>query len=82
MLYQNYIVEIKRYHNGEFEHNVNWAWDENEKVARLKAEAKYHEILSSAAISNTAEHSAILFTSQGFPLMFQNYTHEQEETNE
>ena len=48
MLFQNYIAEIKRYHNGEFEHNVFWAWDEDEDKARLKAESKYHEILAVA----------------------------------
>lgn len=82
MLFQNYIAEIKRYHNGEFEHNVFWAWDEDEDKARLKAESKYHEILAVAAVSDTAEHSAILFTSKGLPLMYQNYTHKQEESNE
>ena len=77
MLYQNYIVEIKKLRNGEFEHNVFWAWDENEEKARLKAESKYHEVLSVAAVSDTSEHSAILFTSKGYPLMHQSYRHEE-----
>lgn len=68
MLSQNYVVEIKKFHNGEFEHNVSWFWDENATIAEQKALAKFHEILSRAAISDTAEHAAIVFTSEGFPL--------------
>lgn len=68
MLSQNYVVEIKKFHSGEYEHNVSWFWDENATIAEQKALAKFHEILSRAAISDTAEHAAIVFTSEGFPL--------------
>lgn len=78
-MYQNYIIEIKKNQNGEFEHNVNWVWDENEDMAMLKAESKYHEILSIAATSNMSEHSAILFTSNGYPMMHHSYKHNAEE---
>lgn len=73
---QLYVVEIKKNANGEFEHNVNWVWDADADKARLKGESKYYEVLSAAAVSNVAEHSAILFTSEGFPLMHQCYKHE------
>ena len=73
---QLYVVEIKKNANGEFEHNVNWVWDEDPDKARLKGESKYFEILSQAAVSTLAEHAAILFTSEGFPLMHQCYKHE------
>lgn len=73
---QLYIVEVKKNANQEFEHNVFWVYDEDPDKARLKGESKYYEVLSAAAISDVAEHSAILFTSEGFPLMHQCYKHE------
>lgn len=73
---QYYIVEIKQLQNGEYEHTVHYAWDEDADKARLKAESKYHEVLASAAVSETAEHSAILISSEGFPVMHQCYKHE------
>lgn len=76
MLFQNYVVEIKKLHNGEFEHYVYWLWDENADVAMQKAEAKFHEVLAAAAVSDTAAHAAILFTSEGFPARHECYHHE------
>ena len=76
MMYQNYVVEIKKTHGGEFEHNVFWLYDEDPDKAMLKAESKFHEILSAAAVSTMAEHSAILFTSEGFPKANKCYKHE------
>lgn len=75
-MYQNYVVEIKQFHNGEFEHNVFWLYDEDADKAMLKAEAKFHEILAVAAVSDTASHAAILFTSEGFPMRHECYKHE------
>lgn len=72
---QLYIIEVKKNANQEFEHNVFWVYDEDPDKARLKGESKYYEVLSAAAISDVAEHSAILFTSEGFPLMHQCYKH-------
>lgn len=74
-MYQNYVVEIRGNTSGEFEHEVYWLYDEDKTQAMLKAEAKYHEVLSRAAVSNMAEHSAILFTSEGFPEKHQCYKH-------
>ena len=76
-MYQNYVVEIKQNFNGEFEHQVYWLWDEDRTIAMRKAEAKYHSVLAEACLSNTAKHSAILFTSDGFPVMNQCYEHEE-----
>lgn len=73
---QLYIIEIKKSASDEFEHNVNWVWDEDPNKARLKGESKYHEILAAAAVSDMKEHSAILFTSEGFPLMHNCYKHD------
>ena len=75
-MFQNYIIEIKKFHNGDFEHNVNWVWDETADKAMLKAEAKFHEVLAAAALSETASHAAILFTSEGFPVKHECYKHE------
>lgn len=72
---QFYIVEIQQYANGEFGHLVHYAYDENPQKAQLKAESKYYEVLAAAAVSNTASHSAILFSTEGFPLMHQCYKH-------
>jgi len=72
---QLYIVEIQKNANGEMAHNVFWAYDEDPDKARLKGESKYHEVLAAAAVSEVAEHAAILFTSEGFPLMHQCYKH-------
>ena len=74
-MYQNYVVEIKKQHNGEFEHNVFWLYDETEDTAMLKAKSKWHEIMSEAALSDTAEHAAVLFTSEGFLIMSECYKH-------
>lgn len=78
-MYQNYVVEIKKSLNGEFEHNVFWLYDEDADKAMLKAESKFHEILASAALSETASHAAILFTSEGFPMKHECYIHVEEE---
>lgn len=73
---QFYIVEIQTYANGEYGHLVHFAFDEDPDKARLKAESKYHEVLAAAAISNTKAHAAILFSTEGFPLLHQCYKHE------
>ncbi len=73
---QFYIIEIQQYTNGEFGHIVHFAFDENATRARLKAEAKYHEVLASAAVSELPQHSATLLTSDGRAVMNQCYRHE------
>lgn len=75
-MYQFYVVEIQNNINGEFAHLITWHWDDDPTKAQLKAESKFHEVLAAAAVSNTLEHSAILFSEEGFPLMHQCYKHE------
>lgn len=72
---QFYIIEIQKFQNGEYGHLVHYAYDEDPNMARLKGESKYHEVLSAAAISNLAEHSAIMISTEGFPIMHQCYKH-------
>lgn len=68
MVTQFYIVEVQQNLQGEYAHLVHWAWDEDPDLAQRKAESKYYEILTAAALSNTMSHSAILFSAEGFPL--------------
>lgn len=79
---QFYIIEIQQYTNGEFGHIVHFAFDENPTKARLKAEAKYHEVLAAAAVSELPQHSATLLTSDGRAVMNQCYKHVVEPTPE
>ena len=72
---QFYIVEIQQYANGDFGHIVHFAYDADPDTARLKGEAKYYEVLSAAAISNLPSHAAIMFSTEGFPLLHQCYKH-------
>ena len=73
---QFYTAEITKNANGEYAHDIKWHWDEDATKAQLKGEAKYHEIMSRAAVSNFAEHGAILFSSEGFPIMNHCYKHD------
>ncbi len=77
-MYQLYIVEIKKSAQGEFEHDVFWVYDADATKAQQKGESKYHEVMSRAAISDYTEHSAILFSSDGFPLMHGCYNHDEQ----
>lgn len=67
-----YVVEIRKYSSGEYEHEVHFVYDEDAHIAQLKGESKYHEVMSAAAASvaagTTVEHSAILFSTEAFPL--------------
>lgn len=72
---QFYIIEIREITSGEFEHNIYYAWDEDPVKAQLKAESKYHELLSAAAVSENVRHSAIIIDSKCFPKMNYSYEH-------
>ena len=76
MVYQYYVVEIQQYNDGTYGHIVHYAFDEDADKARLKGEAKFHEVLAAAAVSELQTHSAIMFTTEGFPVMHQCYKHE------
>lgn len=76
MVYQFYIMEIQQYQDGSYGDIKHFAYDEDPDKARLKAESKYYEVLSAAAISNLPSHAAIMFSSEGFPIMNQCYMHD------
>lgn len=75
-MYQYYIIEIQKSHAGEYAHLIHWAYDADQDIARQKAESKYHEVLTAAAISDTALHSATLISDEGVPLRNECYRHE------
>ena len=77
-MYQYYTAEITKDANGEFAHDIKWHWDEDPEKARLKGESKFHEICSRAAVSEYAEHAAILFASTGNRIMDKCYYHSTE----
>lgn len=72
---QFYIMEIQKYQDGSYGDIKHFAYDEDPDKARLKGESKYYEVLSAAAVSNLPEHAAIMFSSEGFPIMHQCYKH-------
>ena len=76
---QFYILEIKQLPDGEFEHQIYYAWDEDPVQARLKAESRYHDILSAAAVSNNLTHGAVIIDSRCFPQLNYCYEHRQPE---
>ena len=82
MVTQFYIVEVQQYANGDYGHLVHYAWDEDPDLAQRKAESKYYDVLSAAAVSDTKKHSAILFSTEGFPLLHKCYAHDVEPTPE
>jgi len=75
-MYQYYVLEIQKHENGEFGHIVHWAYDASADRARMKAEAKYHEVLAAAAVSELPGHAASLIASDGACLMHQCYRHD------
>ena len=72
---QFYVVEIQQYPSGEYGHIVHFAYDADADRARLKGEAKYHEVLAAAAVSELPSHAAIMFSAEGHPIMHQCYRH-------
>lgn len=74
-MFQYYTAEITKSQSGDFEHHIQWHYDEDKEKAQLKGEAKFHEILSRAAVSDYAEHAAILFASTGNRIMDKCYFH-------
>lgn len=74
-MYQNYVAEVKKYFNGEYEHEMHWAYDEDADICMLKTEQIYYRILDEATMSNTASHAAIMFTGEGFYIDSKCYHH-------
>ncbi len=62
-----YIIEIQKYPAGDFGHIVHYA------DTRAKAEGKYYEVLSAAAVSELPQHSACLINDEGKQIMSKCY---------
>ena len=77
MLTQYYIMEIQQYKDGTYGDIKHFAYDEDPEKARLKAESKFYEVLSAAAVSDLPTHSAIMFSAEGYPVMNQCYKHDE-----
>lgn len=82
MTYQYYTVEVVKNANGEYEHSVLWHFADSDEAARLKGESKFYEIMSRAAVSEFAEHGAILFSSRCKRIMDKCYIHATEQETE
>ena len=72
---QCYVIELQKYADGTYGDIKHVVWDEDPTKARLKAESKFYEVLAAAAISTLPVHAAIMFTSEGVPVMNQRYIH-------
>lgn len=68
-MYQFYVIEIKKFPSGDYEHNVDWAFDEDQDLAQRKAESKAYKILESAALSETTTHSVTVMSDEGFSVL-------------
>lgn len=79
---QYYIIEIKQLTSGEYEHYVHYVWDEDRETAFMKAQAKYHELLATAALSNTMKHSAIIIDDNAAMVESRSFRHVIEEAAE
>ena len=77
-MYQYYILEVQKTKAGEYSHLVHYAYDTDSDIARRKAENKYYTVLAAAAISDTAMHSAVLVSAEGFPILNGCYRNEAE----
>ena len=64
------VVELQTYENGTVGTLVN-NYDNREM-----AESKYHQILTSAAVSSIPCHSAVMMTNEGIILKSERYLHE------
>jgi len=75
-MYQYYILEVQKNKDGEYSHIVHYAYDADPDMARRKAESAYYNVLAAAAVSDTAMHSAVLVSAEGFPVLNECYINE------
>ena len=70
-----YIFEIQKLGAGSYAYLVHEVSDVDPTQALLKAESKYYQVLSAAAISQLPSHGAIMFAGDSTPMMNKRYTH-------
>ncbi len=66
------VTEIQTYDGGAIS-TPSYAYDD-----RNKAEAKYHAVLSAAAVSKLPLHACIMYQADGRPIKYETFTHEAE----
>lgn len=66
------VIELQTNPNGTLG-NLVWAY-----ASQNEAEAKYHSVLSSAAVSSLPVHAAVILRNDGLQIAAQSYTHKQE----
>ena len=72
------VTEIQKFADGTMT-TPSYAYDADDgKTTSNQAEAKYHSILASAAVSYVPIHSAIMYTEEGFYIQSKCYKHETE----
>ena len=74
-MYQYYIFIATKTQDGEYAHDVKWAWDADRTAAIAKAESLYYSCLSTAAVSTYAMHSVTLISDKGEYMMSRCFTH-------
>lgn len=75
---QYYVIEIQGYDNNTFAYLVHAISDADSVQARNKAESKYFQVLSAAAVSNLPLHSVSLLYQNGSCVMYRSYNHNAE----
>jgi len=70
------IMEVQVFPNGQMS-TPCYAFDD-----KNKAEAKYHDILSKAAVSSLPRHTCFMLTDDGYVIKSESFTHEVEPESE
>lgn len=66
------VIEIQKSQNGQVSHLVTT------HETQAEAEQKFHQILSYAAVTQLASHSATILTDNGYALRREFYEHKEE----
>ena len=64
------VTEVQKFANDQIS-TPSYAYDDMNA-----AEAKFHSVLASAAVSQLPVHSCIMFSEEGFPLRHECYKHD------
>ena len=64
-MYQYYIFIVRKDKNGEYSHDVKWAYDADETKAKAKGYSVYYDTLSAAELEETAFTTAALISDVG-----------------
>lgn len=65
MIKQFWILEIKQFADGSYEHETRWAFDADPDTAKVKAKAVFHGIFSAEDELNLRQHTAVIIDAEG-----------------